>query len=360
MNGHEQRLSQDKQAIRRRVVAVGQSVCKAVQTAVGSLLELDRGTSARVILGDQPINREIRAINRLCHTFIARHLPSGTHLRFVSSVLQMNVALERVGDYAVTIARETVQLSLAPPDPLTREIRELSAYATDVLSQAIAAFSTENAPAARELRPQAAASGSTFERIYRDLTGQVTPLPLSDAFALLTVAHRLNRVSDQAKNVCEETLFELTGETKPLRKYRILFLEARDTLVAPLAVALARKAFPQSGVYESAGYQAGERLAPELVALAHELSLDLEGIAPATLALDRDVLGRYDVVVSLGASARRRLTQVPYATVVLDWDVPKLAGVSGEAMPARLRELSRYLSNEIHDLVVTLRGEGAN
>ena len=39
----------------------------------------------------------------MCHSFVARHLPSAGHLRFVSSVLRLNVALERIGDYAVAI-----------------------------------------------------------------------------------------------------------------------------------------------------------------------------------------------------------------------------------------------------------------
>jgi len=360
MNGYEQRLVSDKKEIRQRVVAVGERVRKAVETAVDSLLKFDHPSCARVILGDLPVNREVRAINKLCHAFIARHLPSAGHLRFVSSVLQMNIALERVGDYAVTIAREGVQLSAVPPEGLGEEIRELARNATDVLADALSAFATGDAELARQTRPHAKSSEVAFERLYRDLTRQAVPLPLPDAFSLLTVAHRLNRVSDQAKNVCEETLFELTGEMKPQRKYRILFVEARDTLVAPLAVALARKSFPESGTYESAGYQPGERLAPELTVLANELSLDLQGIAPSALPPDRNGLARYDVIVSLGASARRRLDDVPYTTAVLEWNVPKLADVAAEALPSRLRELSHVLSNEIHDLMTTLRGDGAN
>ena len=253
-----------------------------------------------------------------------------------------------------------MQLSAAPPERFAEEIRELGRNAMDILADALLAFATEDAELARQTRPHAKSSEAAFERLYRDLTRQAMPLPLPDAFSLLTVAHRLNRVSDQAKNVCEETLFELTGQTKPPRKYRILFVEARDTLIAPLAVALARKAFPESGPYESAGYQPGERLAPELTVLANELSLDLQGIAPSALPLDRDGLAKYDVIVSLGASARRRLDDVPYATAVLEWDMPKLADVAGDAMPSRLRELSHVLSNQIHDLMTTLYGGGAN
>ena len=361
MNGYEQRLAQDKAEIRKRVVAVSERVRLAVEAAVDSLLLLDHVACSRVILGDLPINREVRAINHLCHRYVARHLPSAGHLRFVSSVLQMNVALERIGDYAVTISREGVQLSTAPPPALAEPIRKLATQASQVLRRAISAFSEQNAELARETRPQASAAERTFGQLYRTLTEEGAQLPLADAFALLTVCHRLERVSDQAKNIGEDTVFELTGETKPAKRYRVLFVDARDTLVAPLAVALARKAFPESGEYSSAGFQAGENLARELVALADELSLDLEGLAPSKLSQAREYLSQFHVIVGLVPDVRLRLQEVPYATAFLQWQLPRLAD-AGETEPAggRLRELSQQLSNEIHDLMVTMRGEGAS
>ena len=54
-----------------------------------ALLTLDRDLAYATVLGDKPINREIRELDRLCHAFVARHLPSAGHLRFVSSVLRL-------------------------------------------------------------------------------------------------------------------------------------------------------------------------------------------------------------------------------------------------------------------------------
>ena len=49
---------------------------------------------------------------------LARHLPSAGHLRFVSSVLRIDLELERIGHYAATICREALQLEQRPPQPL--------------------------------------------------------------------------------------------------------------------------------------------------------------------------------------------------------------------------------------------------
>src|SRR5690606_3605260 len=185
-------------------------------------------------------------------------------------------------------------------------------------------------------------------------------LPLADAFALLMVVSRIERVSDQAKNLCEEPLFALTGETKPPKRYQILFVAARDTLIGPLAVALARKAFPASGEYSRAGEQAGDELAPELENLADKRSLDTSRHAPTQLKTDRETLEQFHVIVCLTPEASRHIPDVPYATVLLEWDLPKLSAPdAGDSLDARLAEIAQRLGTEIQELMVTMRGEEA-
>lgn len=359
MSVYERRLASDKDEIRRRIRDAGERVNQAVEDAVEALLRRDEPTCSRVILGDPPINREIRAIEKLCHVFVARHLPSAGHLRFVSAVLRLNVALERVGDYATSIAREGVQLSSAPPDRIAEEVRQLCRHACFMLSSALTAFSQKDEELARTTRPKTTELEGVYAKAFNDLLGYGASLPTADLFALVAVFHRLGRVSDQAQNLCEATLFELTGESKPARTYRVLFVDARSTLVAPLAVGLARKAFPTSGSYEAAGFQPGAALAPELHTLANNLSLDVTGIAPTELDVRLEALDSFNVIVCLSAEARRQIPKVPFNTVIVVWDVPLLSRGTEEELPMRLQEIVRFLSSEIHDLIVTLRGEDA-
>lgn len=360
MSRYEERLAADRSEIRTRVAAVGERVARAVDEAVDALLAADRSRCYAVVLGDLPINREIRAIDQRCHAFVARHLPSAGHLRFVSSVLQLNIALERIGDYAVTIAREGVKLMAPPPEVIASDMRHLKAEATALLRQAVRAFEEQNADLARATKPKAKQIERHYADTFRRLTREGDELPLADAFALLMVFSRIERVSDQAKNLCEETLFALTGETKPPKRYQILFVDARDTLIGPLAVALARKAFPASGEYSSAGYQAGDELAPELENIADKLSLDTSGLAPTQLKTDRETLEQFHVIVCLTPEASRHIPDVPYATVLLEWDLPKLSAPdAGDSLDARLAEIAQRLGTEIQELMVTMRGEEA-
>jgi phosphate transport system protein len=354
MSRYEERLAADKTAIRERVAAIGERVEKAIADAVQTLIARDRPAAYRIVLGDLPINREVRAIDRLCHAFVARHLPSAGHLRFVSSVLQMNVALERIGDYAVTIAREAVQLTDDPPAEIAAELSALSTEVCGILRKAMKAFANQDADLARTAKPLARKVDRSYGHMLHDLINKGVGRPLADTYALLTVFSKLERVSDQAKNICEETLFELTGETKPPKRYRILFVDEDCTTLAPLAEALARKAFPQSGHYDCAGFAAGDGLSPELSALADEIGLDLSSVRPAALQTSREALEDYHVIVCLTPEAETHIPVVPYATVLLRWDLPPVSAKSG------LVSVGHQLADEIQALMVTMRGSEAD
>ncbi len=356
MSYYETRLAADKVAIRRRLAEVGDRVDRAVGDAVDALLARDQARASELILADLPINRETRAIDAACHAFVARHLPSAGHLRFVSSALRLTVGLERVGDYAVTIAREAVQLSAPPPESIASDVRRLCADARAMLAQALRAFSDQDAELARETKPLAKAVARTYDEMYRDLLGLEGERPLPDLFALLSVLNKLDRVADQAKNLCEETLFEVLGETKPPKVYRVLFVDARDTILGPLAVGLARKAFPRSGRFESAGWQAGDAVAPEVVKLAGELGLVVD--APRALQPSRDVLARFHVIVGLTPGVRAKIPELPFQTALLEWSLPPLDGA--ETVRLGLQQITHDLSGRITELMAALRGEGAD
>lgn len=359
MSGYEQRLATDKAEIRKRVFAVGKRVQAAIADSTKALLAKDRQSCSRIVLGDLPINREIRDIDALCHKFVARHLPSAGHLRFVSSVLQMNVALERIGDYAVTIAREGVQLGANPSEAISSDIEALSDQACEILGDALLAFSERDTELARKTRPRAKAVNRSYSQYYRYLTQNAEKLSLEDAFAIMTVFHRLDRVADQAKNISEETLFELTGEIKAPKKYRVLFVDDTGNAWAPIATAIARKGYPDSGEYSHASISTGSNVSPLVRQTADELGAELpEGVTP-TLNTDEASLERFDVIVALTndpALLDRTLAHIPYATAVLRWTHE----LDAEQDASRFKHACRDLTTKISDLMTLLRGTNAH
>ena len=341
-------------------LAIGVDVTAAIVNATRAFLTRDQALAADTVLGDMPVNRAIRELDKACHFFVARHLPSAGVLRFISSVLRLNIALERIGDYAATIARQTAQLHEPAPDIVARDVELMSEQSVLMLKQAVKAFVEGNAAAARGTQGMAKQVDSTFDRVFADLLqeGEKKSRQLEDLFATLIAFNRLERISDQAKNICEETIFAVTGETKEPKVYRILFVDKRNDLWSPMAELMARRAFPQSGRYASAGWEPAPSLDDRIAGFLEEKGFDARDIKPSGLPTTHEELDDYHVIVNLGTGLREHLTDVPYKTLVLDWNlVPETEkGVTNETVD----EVHQQFDFKLREMMETLRGEDAD
>ena len=361
---YEERLEMDLKRIRDGVGEVAERVEQALENATRALLGMDTQLAYQTILGDHPINRSIQKIDRLCHAFVARHLPSAGHLRFISSVLRMNVELERIGDYAVTICRETVQLSRSLDTPVRREAERLARDTSQMLHQALQAFKESNANLAKGTMSYAEQISRGFSVVFEELieAGRQEHRTVEDLFRSLVIFNRLERVSDQAKNICEETVFAVTGEMKQPKVYRILFLDVANDYKSQMAVAIARKAYPESGDYTSAGLKLTKALSPTFVRFMEDQGVNWQDEAPRTIDWAPEQWADFHVLVSMEGSIKDYISVVPFRTAVVEWKfspAPK-GEADGEKLKEHFEELYRQIAYQIRGLMETLRGKEAS
>lgn len=358
---YEERLQRDLERIRTSVASVAANVEKALRDALQAFLRLDKALANSTVLGDLPINRKIRQIDRLCHFFVARHLPSAGHLRYISSVMRTTIALERMGDYAATIAREAKTLASPVDESVQRAAHRMAEQALTMLGQAIQAFDEQNADLARGTMGYAYQVDNTFSGIFDKLVqiGEKDGHSIQDLFGTLITLNRIERVSDQAKNICEETIFAVTGETKKPKVYRILFLEKTDDCLGKMAVAIAEKAYPEAGAYSSAGVVPAPQINVACSEFLEEMGLDIDDPRPHLLDQFPENLDDFHIIVSLDGSIDQYVTQVPFHTTSLEWSLPSAPTSQQGELAAReaLDAVYRTLTAKIGDLMDILHGE---
>jgi phosphate transport system protein len=350
---YEERLQRDLNWIQDLVAIIGQAVTKAIDDAVVSVLNVDKDLAALTVIGDYTINRQTRELDRLCHAFVARHLPSAGHLRYVSAVLRLNIALERIGDYASTISRTAAQLSTMPPSVVSRDIEMMSEQARRMLSEALRSFQQRDSNLATATLSAAAQFARYFDKVFADLVreGETHSRPIEDMFSFMATFNRLERVIHQAKNICEETVFVATGKTKGEKTFSILFIDGQNSGPSQLAEHFTRKAFPQSGRYRSAGWQAAEDIDPAYQRFAQTVGIDLAKAWPAPFATIQPQLDEYHLVIGLDPQSRAKVGKLPFHTTMLVWDIDHGQGPEG---------VYRQLTPRIRELMERLRGEQAS
>lgn len=350
---YEQRLQRDLDWIGELVGVVGDQLVKTIQDAVQAVLTLDKQLATNTVIGDYTINRQTRELDRLCHSFVARHLPSAGHLRYVSSVLRLNIALERIGDYAATISRTAAQISQVPPAAVCRDIEMMAEQARRTLTDALKSFQERDVQLAKATLATAAQFAPYFDRVFEDLVreGDKNTRPTKDLFDLLATLNRLERVIHQAKNLCEETIFVVTGQAKGEKTFGILFVDANNNGASQLAEHFTAKAFPNSGRYLSAGWEPVENITDEYKSFAETVGIDLSKSWPSDLATFKEEIDQLDLVITFGPGSRQHLPKLPFHTCSLEWDIDPTG---------KPDDVYRQLTPMIRELMEQLRGEQAS
>lgn len=350
MSLYEQRLSADLDALRKGVVQLGTTVRTGLESSVQALLTQDRDLAYRTIIGDNPINRETEHLQAQCHRFIAKHLPSAGHLRFISAVLRMVVHLERMGDYAVTIAREAAKMGTPLAGPFRAEVEAMSRDSFEMLGQALEAFEKNDEALARGTMGFAAQVDRDFLLAFNMLTDNDSEsLDNAELFARLVIIMQIERVSDQAKNLCEHVVFAVTGKTKQRRPVRIAVLSTGADQLGPLATAIARRHFAGRAVVSSAGTTASDALDPTVRLFMDDRGLLNDESRPGVIDWAPETWSSFDVLITLNSDAESYLEEVPFHTVSFRWDVTV----------DDVTEAYAVLYDELDRLVNVMRGPAA-
>ncbi len=352
MSLYEERLEADLLDIRSRLGEVALQVEDNLRHSVQAVLEIDRKLANETLIKDRAVNQEIRELDHLCHLFVARHLPSGSHLRFVSAVLRLAVALERVGDYSVAICRIARQIESPLPDAVRNNMEMMGRHAGKALGTALAGFLEGDPDSARVSRGFASQTAGTYPYALEVLISAADSdrRPARDLFGALLVFRLLQRTAEQAENACEQTLFAVKGSRKREKRYRILFLDRDHTMLAKLAEVALSESHPHAGKIGSAGLEPEPAFNPRVVAFCRRRGIALVGgDEPQSFAEALDVGPHYHVVVGLGVDPSTHF-DVPYRTAVLQWDLAE-DGVTDETA---VEDVYRALMDRARGLMTTL------
>jgi phosphate transport system protein len=357
MSHYEERLENDIGEIRTAVKDLASSVLVAQEKAIEALLSGDEEIAHETVFGDHPINRNSRKLDWYCHTFIARHLPSAKHLRLMSSVVRVNVALERIGDYAVTIARESLQLSEPPHGKIARQLAELAKNVTQLLSDSIDAFVEEDADRVSALMEIPVQIEADMDGIY-DRFLDSKKRSSREIVAIFVVFSLLKRVADQSKNICDQALFAIRSEIKGPSSYKFLFIDETNGYRSQMAAAIASKRYSDFGVFDCAGLEPAGVDDPDLTAFLDKHGIDTEDLCKGSIdSIGRELSG-YSIVVSLDKKIKKYLPQLPFHTTALRWNISRLIDdVSKDDVDERYEATYRVLTQKIDELMHVLVGD---
>jgi len=220
-HGHRDIFGREMQQVRAGVIRMGELVSGAIDSAVGALSRMDHRAAEAVVAQDGKINLAQTELSALIITTIATQAPVAGDLRFLISLSHVSYELERIGDHAAGVARQTVRLLNKSVDGrLDRStgLDQLGELASSTLHGVLLALIDLDVAAARRV----AARDDEMDLLYHAFFGRTLermrqePAWVDAGAHLLFAAKDLERIGDRVTNIAEEVVFLSAGVVEDL------------------------------------------------------------------------------------------------------------------------------------------------
>ena len=206
---------EELQHLKETLLRMSGMVEQAISMSVHSLLDRDESVARKVIESDHGIDMLEIEIDEECLKLLALYQPVAIDLRFIASAMKINGELERMGDLAVNIAERALYLIRQPEISPGIDLKRMSDFAQKMVRDSLDALVRSDSKEARAICKSDDIIDDMNRQALKALVAHMeqNPEDVNRAVHLILITRHLERIGDQATNVCEEIVFMVEGKT---------------------------------------------------------------------------------------------------------------------------------------------------
>lgn len=198
---------------------MGLDVGEQIYQATKSFIDHDRELAQSVIEHDEKVNvAEVRLEDQAIN-LMALQQPVANDFRQVIVALKASSELERIGDHAVGIAKETIRIKGHQRDAIIEaEIAEMTHLIRGMLDATIDAYVKDDGRLAKEIIDANHQIETSFKKIRQSIASKMKhdAKVVTGGTGYLMVASYLGRIGDHVINVVEWIMYNQTGKITEL------------------------------------------------------------------------------------------------------------------------------------------------
>jgi phosphate transport system protein len=206
---HEQ-LDEISDILAEMAIGVGAAMNQATQ----ALLNADLATAEAVISADDHLDELTAEVERRCYDAAALQQPVATDLRLVIGALRISSSLERMGDLAAHVAKQTRLRypNSSVPNSLRATFAEMGALDDAIAAKTATVISTKDVA----LGPDIERYDQEVDRLHRELfTTVLSPswtYGVEAAIDATLLSRYYERYADHAVSIARRVVHVVTGE----------------------------------------------------------------------------------------------------------------------------------------------------
>ena len=193
----------------------GDLVLRALRSSLNALARGDEELADEVISFDDEVDRRYISLEEGVQSLLARQTPVAADLRLVLAILRVNLHLERMADYCVTVAKLTKLMGdlNVSDERIGQSIEDMGQRAEQMIRVALDSFATRDPDKAETL----VELDELIDRANRNATEDVlslgdSPQEREYGLRMLVVSRCVERIGDHAVDIGEQVVYLVTGE----------------------------------------------------------------------------------------------------------------------------------------------------
>ncbi len=199
-------------SLREQVSQMWKLVLSQLEKSKSAFLNNDVELAREVISREKRVDAFELKLDSDCENYIALYSPVAIDLRLVLSILKINSTLERIADFAASIARHVVDSAGEPTDARLVEQLQISKMfdiTIAMLTDSFVALETENT----KISGKIIGKDEQVDEIYLNSIGTLTEYlqqhtdRITNGLHLLLLIRKLERIGDHCSNIVEEIVF---------------------------------------------------------------------------------------------------------------------------------------------------------
>ena len=182
--------------------------------SVECMLKQDIEGCKKVIKQDDKIDELREYIRDRIIDLLVLKQPMARDLRYIYALGFIALELERIGDYAVNIAEETIKICQDEYIKDLIDIPKMYEECKKMILEVKESLENENEDLAREIALQDDKIDSLYNRVQEDCLRvmNANPQTINQGVNLLFIGRYLERIGDHITNICEMIIFAINGE----------------------------------------------------------------------------------------------------------------------------------------------------
>lgn len=215
-------FDEELRELTQQMMLMGAMVDRAIERAVDCLQRLDTPEARALVADDALINQKRAEIEERVVQVIATQQPMASDLRLLLAILHIVVDLERIGDHAEGIGKIVVLHAGRPLVKPLVDLPRMAVKAREMLRGALEAFAKRDVDASQRIAADDDIVDALHDQVYHELLLFMLrdPGTIERATYLIWVSHNIERIADRATNICEQTVYMVTGRMEEINTSR--------------------------------------------------------------------------------------------------------------------------------------------